>query len=376
VIDLLPDRDAKTFTAWLESHPTVRIVTRDRSASYGAGTSEGAPDAVQIADRWHLANNLVDALEKTVAKQPGRLLGGATTCDALQVTPDELDELVESGEAQLTLQEDTQLAQAATRARRLGQYEQIVQLRQAKLSIADIAPQVGLSTKTVRRWLEHGSFPERQQRSVGATLLDSHHAYLWQRWREGCHNCAELHRELHQRGFAGSYATVHNYTRQFCQLTSTNDDHISAEAASPLQPANLSAPRGRYSPRQVAFMFIQQVNKLSETKAADLAVLLAERPALQTIYNLAQQFMTLLRQRDLPALNHWLNLVAEAGSGSLKRFAAGLRRDYPEVSAALLYTYSNGRTEGFVNKLKLLKRQMFGRAKLDLLRKRMIYLTQ
>lgn len=375
VIDLLPERDAKTLADWLEHHPTVRIVTRDRSASYSAGASEGAPDATQIADRWHLANNLVDALEKTLAKQPGRLLGSTMTDDAPQIMQ---TEFVKTGEqVQLTVREDAQLAQMATRTRRLAQYAQILQLCQSKVSVNTIASQVGLSTKTVQRWLAHGSFPERQKRSVGATLLEAHHDYLHQRWNEGCHNYVELHRELQQRGYGGSYGTVCGYMRQLAKATLVRDEHnATSETTAGTDPLTLPVPRRRYSPRQVAFLFIQQLTKLSDTKAADLAILLEERPALQSVYDLAQQFMSLLRQRDLPTLNRWLASVAEIGSGSLKRFAAGLRRDYSEVSAAFLYHYSNGRTEGFVNKLKLLKRQMFGRAKLDLLRKRMIYLTQ
>jgi transposase len=112
---------------------------------------------------------------------------------------------------------------------------------------------------------------------------------------------------------------------------------------------------------------------LTETQQADLEMILAEHPLFGQWRELAQQFMSLLRKRDLSAFHHWLNDVAKHGSGPMKRFASGLRSDYAEVAAALTYEWSNGPTEGHINKLKLIKRQMFGRAKLDLLRKRVMY---
>lgn len=362
VIDLLPDRESETLAGWLKTQPSIEIVARDRSKAYKAGIDAGAPAAIQVADRWHLANNLVDALETTLAKHLSRLLGEVAQekpAPANRETPSEAN-------SRQTAETDMLAARKARRALRLAQYDKIMKLKQCGVTNADIAAQVGLSERTVNRWLTYGSFPERKPRTVPPTKLDPYYAYAEKRWREGCHNLAQIHREIQQQRYTGTYWAVYN--RCHGLRTKTNGEPVSSPSA-----GCLPQPRRRYSPRQAAFLFIQQPDKLSEEQQADLALMLAENPQFARWRELAQQFMSLLREHDLAALDPWLDAVAEHGSGPLKRFAAGLREDYPEVAAALTYKWSNGATEGFVNKLKLLKRAMYGRAKLDLLRKRIMH---
>ena len=249
---------------------------------------------------------------------------------------------------------------------RRAQYEQVTALQQRGVRKADIANQVGISIQTVRRWLTHGSFPERKRRATQPTKLDPYRAYVKQRWQEGCHNSAQIYREILKQGFTGSYSTVFQHCRDLRQMR--DKDMLSTSL-----PEAWMRPKRRYSPRQAAFLFIRQPDELSERQQADLEVMLAENPQFNQWRDLAQQFMSLLRERDLDAFDAWLTDVAKHGSGSMKRFASGLRSDYAEVAAALTYVWSNGPTEGYINKLKLIKRQMFGRAKLDLLRKRVMH---
>ncbi len=135
----------------------------------------------------------------------------------------------------------------------------------------------------------------------------------------------------------------------------------------------LNQPKRRYSPRQAAFLFIRQPDKLRKEQQADLDVMLTENPQFKRWYELAQQFMSLLQGRDLGAFDIWLTAVSEHGSGSMKRFASGLRSNYAEVAAAMTYEWSNDPVEGHVNRLKMIKRQMFGRANFDLLRQRVLH---
>jgi transposase len=360
VIDLLPDREAETVAAWLKAHPTVEVVTRDRSKTYAAGITEGAPTAIQVADRWHLASNLVGAMEATLARYPS-CLQGVTMQPRTTHASDQVPNVVQN---RSTVQSDMLAARAAKRSLRQSQYEQTVALRQQGVSIAAIAAQLGISMRTVDRWLAHGAFPERKPRASQPTKLDQYHTYIHQRWQEGCHNLAQLYRELCSQGYSGSYSTVF---QQYCGLRRMQD------VDRPSLSTVLTPSRRRYSPRQAAFLFVRHPDQLSAAQQADLEMILAEHPHFQQWRDLAQQFMALLRERNLSAFDHWLNAVARSGSGSMKRFAAGLQSDYAAVVAALTHEWSNGPTEGHINKLKLVKRQMFGRAKLDLLRKRIMY---
>jgi transposase len=358
VIDLLPDREAETLAEWLKAHPTVEIVARDRSQAYAAGVTEGAPDAIQVADRWHLTSNLVEAIESTLAQHPNRLQG----MPVQQKSTTTSSERPTKTNEQSTVKEDMLVAREAKRAMRRAQYEQVTALNQRRVHKVDIASQVGIGVRTVNRWLAHGSFPERKPRASQPTKLDPYRAYMQRRWQEGCHNLAQIYREIEQQGYTGSYSTVYQHGRDLQQM---KDEDVT--------PTSLKPPKRRYSPRQAAFLFIRQPDKLSKAQKADLKVMLAENPKFNQWRELAQQFMSLLRDRDLVAFDAWLTAVAEQGSGSMKRFASGLRSDYAEVAAALTYEWSNGPTEGHINKLKLIKRQMFGRAKLDLLRKRIMH---
>jgi transposase len=362
VIDLLSDREAETLAEWLKAHPSVEIVARDRSKSYAAGVDEGAPEAVQVADRWHLASNLVEAIEATLARYPSRLLGGPNP----EKEENSSSKAPSDSKKQTTVKSDMLVAREAKRAMRLEQYNQVIALRQQGVVLKDIVSQVGIGNRTVNRWLAHGAFPERKPRASGPTKVDPYRVYVFQRWREGCHNLAQLYREIARQGFRGSYSTVFQHFRDL-----KNGNHASLPGIENCQ--SMERPKRRYSPRQAAFLFIREPEKLPETQQVDLEEMLTENPQFSQWRELAQQFMSLLRERDLSTLHCWLDDVEKYGSGPMKRFASGLRSDYAEVSAALTYEWSNGPTEGHINKLKLIKRQMFGRAKIDLLRKRIMY---
>jgi transposase len=362
VIDLLPDREAETLAAWLRKYPTVEAITRDRSKAYAEGATAGAPQAIQVADRWHLACNLTDALEATLARHPSCLQGAPIQEKSVNARSEALSD----SRNQSTVKADMLAAREAKRDMRKAQYEQVVILRQRSVRIADIATQVGISTKTVNRWLAHGAFPERKCRAAQPTKLDPYWAYVNHRWQEGCHNLAQIYREIGQQGYTGSYTTLYQHCRDLRHLKGEDLVSISVSGA-------LTQPQRRYSPRQAAFLFIRQSDKLSKEQHADLDAMLAENPQFNRWYELAQQFMSLLRERDLGAFDAWLTAVAQHGSEGMKRFASGLRSDYTEVAAAMTYEWSNGPVEGHVNRLKMIKRQMFGRANFDLLRQRVLH---
>jgi transposase len=359
VIDLLPDREAETLATWLRQYQTVEAITRDRSKVYAEGATAGAPQAVQVADRWHLTSNLVDALEATLARHPSCLQGAPIEEKSASARSEEPGN-------QSTAKADMLAARKAKRDMQEAQYEQVVLLRQRGVRIADIATQVGISTRTVNRWLAYGTFPERKRRSAQPTKLDSYRAYVNQRWQEGCHNLAQIYREITEQGFTGSYSTLYQHCRGLRHMEGEDLASISVSGA-------LTQPKRRYSPRQAAFLFIRLPDKLSKEQRADLEVMIAENPQFNRWFELAQQFMSMLRERNLGAFDAWLTAVEEHGSGSMKRFASGLRSDHVEVAAAMTYEWSNGPVEGHVNRLKMIKRQMFGRANFDLLRQRVLH---
>lgn len=346
VVDLLPDRAADTFAAWLEAHPGVEVIARDRSGTYAEGARRGAPAAVQVADRWHLVRNLTDAVERALVGKSALLRQAA---DALVPAPPQ--EPVAPSSAPPTRAER---AKAQRRAARLRRYEEVVRLRRSGMSKREIARRVGLSRGTVTSWLAAGSFPERKERAPVGSILDSYHAYIELRFHEGCRNAAELHREVRAQGFTGSRRPVRDFVRRLRQ-------------GFPTPPA----PRlRRPSVRTCAWWLVLHDDELTAEQRRYVDALTGLSPDFSLVRFLAQEFRRMLQESDVNVLGAW---VEAASKSPLRRFAAGIHADVAAVRAAIELPWSNGPTEGHVNRLKTVKRQMYGRAGFDLLRARVLH---
>lgn len=359
VVELLPERTAEALATWLQAHPGVEVIVRDRSTTYADGARQGAPTAIQVADRWHLLKNLVETVEPILArhkKQLQRLVPAPTMLPTTEQKP-----VRSARPGQPSTQAERLRLQR--RAVRLARYEQVLVLREQGLTLHEIAHRLGLSQRTVNRFVAAGAFPERKRRQAKQPgLLAAYTAYLEQRWAEGCHNGTQLWRELCAQGFQGSLAVVLDYVAPLRHGDPTPE-------AQPGQPEPVVR---RYAPHQAAVFFLRSPDELTETEQQDVTQMTHASPVIATAYTLAQRFVQLIRQRCATALDPWLATAKATGLTEFKQFATGLERDKAAVLAALALPWSNGQTEGQVNRLKLLKRQMYGRANFDLLRQRVL----
>jgi transposase len=362
-IALLPDRSAETLADWLKAHPGVEILSRDRSKTYRRGMNEGAPKAIQVADRFHLLHNLEETLEKA--------LKGHTQVLRRVEQAQPPDHAVAASESS----EPPPPSAVTKRAQRLERYEQVHALRQQGYRIKDIAHHLGMGKRTVFTYLSHETFPEWQpsirQRSSG---IDPYKSYLLEQWQQGHQQTKQLFTDIQQQGYQGSYATVARHTRQLRQLQPQNQP--SPETLNDL-PGRGPAPKNQtpeltpLSARRVAWLILQRVETLSMEEGQTLDEL-CQQPELSDAITLAQGFIELVRQR-LPAdLDSWLEKATNSSIKAFQTFAKGLKEDYDAVKAGLTLEVSNGPVEGLNNRLKMLKRQMFGRAGLDLLARRFI----
>jgi len=189
VIDLLPDRSADTLAAWLAAHPSVTIVVRDRAGAYAEGVARGAPDALQIADRWHLLRNARDALLGILEHHHRDLRAAARTAGAPSEPPAELIEAPPpvAPEPERQLRSPERRAWAA-HERRDTDYAEAIRLREQILSARAVARSLGVGRKTVRRWLRAGHAPTWRHADRGTGILDPYHSYLEERWQAGCRN--------------------------------------------------------------------------------------------------------------------------------------------------------------------------------------------
>jgi transposase len=362
-IDLLPDRTAETLAAWLRAHPGVEIISRDRAGAYADGAAEGAPDAVQVADRFHLLMNLRDALQKLLQSQTKELRAAAEEIPVQPIPTVAVSETVRPEPAGPVRADPDPGPVDPPVSPRQAAFAEVKRLRGEGLSQRAIADQLRISPKTVRRYLSADELPQRVMPKTVAKIR-AHRPYLFQRWAEGCHNVMALWRELKARGFAGSYSSV---WRALTPLIQAEPTHPNTQPAAPAVEV--------LTPRAASWLLILDSEKLKPEELAYRAALQGHSPLAENAQRLAQRFVNMCRDSDEPALDAWLADAIASPVPELQRFASSLRRDYDAVSAALRFKWSNGQTEGQVNRLKFLKRQMFGRAKLDLLRARVLHLT-
>ncbi len=384
-VDLLPDRTAETFAHWLRTHPGVKWISRDRSGEYARGASEGAPTAQQVADRWHLLKNLREVLERVLARISARL---KRLEKSASVTP--FPRLTR--EHSSTEHQASQLAREQRKAR----YEEVAELYRQGMPVAHIAQQLRMSRMTVYKFAAAGEFPERAPRSSSPharRIIDPYAAYLRRRIEEGGGNAMQLYREIQEQGYAGSYKSVSRWLqaqglvpRRYTLGQASEplpgaspqqrwNEEVTAEtdgipvAISPVTVLPFDGPLP--SPRQLAWLLVRDRASLEEQELHTLSFLRQE-PLIEAAYQLAQQFIRLMQERRSDEVEAWLSVCTNCGVKELETFAQGMLRDLPAVKAAFTLSYSNGPTEGHINRLKLIKRSMYGRGSFELLRQRVL----
>jgi len=354
VVDLLPDRKADTSAAWMRRQPDLMVVSRDRGGEYASAAAQGAPQATQCADRFHLLKNLGEAVEGLLAHHLAVQRKRQTQATEGEVAP--------VWQSKRTARSSPKLErlQQHRREERLAHYEQVIALRKLGLSQAAIAQQVGIGASTVQSWLAAGTFPERKPREQ-ASQLDPYLPYLFQRWEDGCHNIACLFRELVEQGYKGSYESVRDNLLRL--LPAGRKNKASSESVAPALATS----------RQAAFLFLRRPEKLRVEEQETLVKLRQINLEVDRAYDLVQQFAQMLRTRTGEHLDGWLDQVQRSDLPELQSFAAGIEKDKDAVRAGLTWWINNGMVEGQVTKLKLIKRQGYGKADFPLLRKRVLH---
>jgi transposase len=338
-IDVLPDREGDTLAAWLVSHPGVEVICRDRAGAYADGAGRGAPEAIHIADRWHLMHNLSEAVKKVVTRY--------RRC--LRPVPDASTEHAD-------MVEPASARPGRRAANTRNRHTDVQELLGQGLTLKAIARQLHLSRATVRRYAR-ASTPEELigQNPSRLDVLDPFKPYLHQRVTDtGISDSHELYDEIRTRGYRGTLRTLQRFL--------------------------ISARRHRHSPPQSPFPSARQItawimrpdHKLSDDDRIGLKQACAQSPEIAILADLAHSFNVLVRTLTSDRLQEWISQATHGPFAEIRSFATGLLSNYDAVVAGLTQRWSSGAVEGQINRVKMIKRQMFGRANLDLLRKRVL----
>jgi len=349
VVDLLPDRSTESTAQWLRTHPGTEIVSRDRASLYAQAVTAAAPHAVQVADRWHLLHNLSEALIGALVPHHRLLIEAARASASKTEAPATLAVLP----SVVTKPTSRYQKKQHHNRERLASYQAVMEQTSKGVTQREVAQSCGLGIRTIRRWIRARGFPERKLGDRKSTV-DEYSEYLEQRWNEGCHNATQLWHELRARGFAGQAPIVRTWVRR---------RYGSRKFRTGQQPSFNSPPR--VSPRQTAWTLLKE----PEDARSYLKELCRRSSEIATCASMAREFVRIIRERDPIA---WMKWKEDAKSSLLASFAKHLCQDEAALMAALQHPWSNGPVEGHVHRLKLIKRSMYGRAKFDLLRLRVV----
>ena len=383
VIDLLPDRTSSSLEAWLRMRATLpTIVTRDRSGVYAKAIATAAPEAIQVADRWHLLANCRDALVRVIDRHHSPInqamenaQSHALKIASVQIAHESTLNLISMADRPAVSPESGPMPMSGNqqhsfnrRARRVARYEQVMEHHRQGVSQREIALRLKMSRRQVKKLLNADSFPERA-RTHHRRQIDRHIHSLRLQWSKGVRNAAELARHIRTLGYTGSDNMVRRCVAPWRTPTEPTRWHTSIPERPPSVPLNLQRP----SSDRLSWLLIKDDLVRRDGEAQLLTELANVCEPIHVASDLARSFITAVRERDINMLTAWTESASQVtASKEMNGFAQGLMRNWSEVKAAVQLPWSNGRTEGHVNRLKLIKRKMFGRAKLDLLRIRVM----
>ncbi|MFL5286633.1 MAG: ISL3 family transposase [Rhodopila sp.] len=356
VVDLLPDRRAETFSTWLREHPGVEVIAREGAGAFADGAAQGAPEALQAADRWHLLRNVGDALRHAVERHHAALRRIGREVAAELAAEHAAGKSVPRPEPVPTALERRR---AEARARRQALYDEAVRLREGGATLKSIAAALSMPPRTLAYWFATGHAPLRDRRPSGS-ILDPFRGYLEGRYAEGCRNARQLWRELRAQGFQGRPSIVRVWIGRWNKAGLSGAPTATSSHPSWKRPSVHAVTRLLTSDRE----------GVPDRDQRLCARLLEAVPELAAAADAARRLDRMLRKESAEPLAE----VLGAMKGTLlDALATSLERDAAAVQAALDTPWTTSPAEGQINKLKTLKRAMYGRAGFPLLRARVLH---
>jgi transposase len=352
LVDVLADRSANTFAHWLGEHPGVEIVSRDRSGEYAEAARRAAPHAVQVADRFHLLKNLRDVVLR-VFKQHTEVL------DLIPTPAVHFQRLT-------NLRLDRRASKERMREQAHKLFRSIHALSKKGMKNAQISRTLGIHRHTVEKYLAFKAPPQRRHVTKKVSAVAPYEDYILKRWKEGCHNAMQIHREISKQGYPGAYQNVVRITRYL------KEQEVLGEPLPDTSPG--------ISASHAAGILVKRPKNRSEEELRTLRRLKTVHQVTQRCCTLFEEFAGMFTDKEQRTeeqtrsrVKKWTVQAKVSGVPELKAFAVKLLQDIEAVVAGMILPYSQGQAEGRVNKLKFIKRSMYERGKFDLLRQRVLY---
>src|ERR1700733_10979089 len=367
-VDVLADRSAATAANWFKDHSDVEVVSRDRAGLYAEAAREGAPQARQVADRFHLLQNFRETIERQLGGYEAPIrdsrinTSGNQAASPLPVRSDCPSDAVAP----------TRLIRRERQAVRQQLFDEIRALFEGGSSIGEIAHKLGLGRRRVERWVRRIDLPDRNTMASTPSTPAYFGVLLGRRWAEGITKIRHLFAEIRHRGYTGSFSHLARFLAPW-RSREPSLEGAEQEEPAPVPVRTLDPMTGRViSPLTAAALCVKPRGQMTARQVATVDALKAASAEFTAMRRLAMRFRGLLRGGTAEGLDAWLIDARASGIYAMQRFAKTIRQDLEAVRNGMSEPWSNGQTEGQINKLKTLKRAMYGRAGVELLRARMM----
>jgi hypothetical protein len=330
VIDVLPDRSAVSTARWLAGRPSIELIARDRDGLYADASRHGAPQAKQIADRFHLIQNLRNAIERQLSglerpirgyrANPGRRV----TSDILQPDGTGKDEAPE-------------LTHVSGRPFLLAAFAKVRAMYDAGKTVAAITRELRVTRRIVDKWVRLESLPERARMAPKSSTPSRFTTYLRDRWTNGERNVRWLLQKIRDQGYTGCYSRLAAFVAPWRQKTEMKPTRSSPAGVLPLDPRT----GGVISPIVAAALCIKPRGLLTSHQAEKVDILKQTLPIFACMRSLAMRFRALLRGSDPDVLDDWIRDAMVCGIHNMRKFAVKLRYDISAVRNAICEPWSN-----------------------------------
>ncbi len=357
VVDVLEDRSVESAKAWLQERPTIEVVSRDRCGLYAQAAREGAPQARQVADRFHLVQNLREAIKEQMS-----VYGHA------HVRPILSEDAIASARSQ------QRRARLAHRQSRQEIFDALQALRQQGLTYSEIARRTGYERRSIANWLTSNAPRDRNRAALNPTSPLYFEAFLAECWKNGNRVGRHLFYDIKNRGYTGSRSNLERLLKMWREAENIQPDDPppDVDVSEPVRDPDTGH---MISSVVAAALCIKPRGLLTDRQARKVNALKQGSTVFAIMRGLAMRFNGILRSRSSEALDEWIDDAIATELTAIMRFASVLRRDIDAVKNAIELPWSNGQAEGQINRLKMLKRAMYGRAGPELMRARMLPLN-
>jgi transposase len=353
VVDMLESRDTEAVAAWLATYPNIKVVSRDGSQQYASAIRSAHPNAAQVSDRFHLVKNLTDAAKQHIMRiiptnicipaREGESGIGGGYWEKDECHSDDLPARLHS----------------ASTERKRAKVEMARTLAAQGLSFDDIARKIGICGSTAKKYINDGFNPgNKHYGSNMQSVLDPYRSKIDSMLRERC-KFKDIEAAIREVGYSGAASTIRMYATRQRRIM---------KAASNGEAGRIELVERKW----VVKLLYKPIEKIKDISQEQVDRIVAEHPVVGSLYDIVRSFKEMMFAKHVDDLDLWIDAALGLGIDEINSFVNGIKADLEAVKNSIKYDYNNGLAEGFVNKLKVVKRIMYGRSSFMVLRKKLV----